>query len=38
MINFAMCLAALGLVALSIESVGVALVFFGLCGWLIKLA
>lgn len=38
MINLAMCLAAMGLVALSIECVGVAWVFFGLCGWLIKLA
>jgi hypothetical protein len=27
-----------GIVALSLESVGVALVFFGIAGWLIKLA
>jgi hypothetical protein len=38
MINLAMCLAAMGLLALSLESVGAAFAFFGLCGWLIKLA
>lgn len=38
MINLAMLLAATGLLALAFESVGVALVFFGLCGWLLKLA
>jgi hypothetical protein len=38
MINLALALVATGIVALSLESVGVALVFFGVAGWLIKLA
>jgi hypothetical protein len=38
MINLAMGLVATGIVALSLESVGVALVLFGVGGLLIKLA
>jgi hypothetical protein len=38
MITLAMGLVATGVVALSLESVGVALVFFGVSGLLIKLA
>jgi hypothetical protein len=35
MITIGLCIAAAGIVALSLESVGVALVFFGLAGWLL---
>lgn len=38
MINLAMCLVATGIVALSLECVGAALVFFGIGGLLIRLA
>ena len=38
MINLAMCLAATGVVALSLECVGAALVFFGIGGLLLRLA
>jgi hypothetical protein len=37
-IALALGLVATGIVALSLESVGVALVFFGIAGWLIKAA
>ncbi len=35
MVTLGLSLVATGLVALSLESVGVALVFFGLAGWLL---
>jgi hypothetical protein len=35
MVTIGLCVAATGLVALSLESVGVALVFFGIAGWLL---
>jgi hypothetical protein len=35
MVTVGLCVAATGLVALSLESVGVALVFFGIAGWLL---
>ena len=38
MINLAMGLVVTGLVALSLECVGAALVFFGIAGLLIRLA
>ena len=38
MISLALGLVGTGIVALSLESVGVALVSFGIAGWLIKLA
>jgi hypothetical protein len=38
MINLAMCLAGMGIVALSLECVGVAVVFFGIGGLLLRLA
>jgi hypothetical protein len=38
MINIAMCIAATGIVALSLECVGAAFVFFGVCGLLLRLA
>jgi hypothetical protein len=38
MINLAMCLAATGVVALSLECVGVACVFFGIGGLLLRFA
>jgi hypothetical protein len=38
MISIAMGLAATGIVALSLESIGAALVFFGVAGLLIRLA
>ena len=38
MISIAMCLAATGIVALSLESVGAALVLFGIAGLLIRFA
>ena len=37
MINIAMCIAATGVVALSFECVGVAFVFFGIGGLLLRL-
>jgi hypothetical protein len=36
MISLGMLMAATGMVALSLESVGVALVLFGLAGWLLS--
>ena len=36
MISFAMWLAATGIVALSLECLGAALVLFGLAGWLLS--
>ena len=38
MINLGICLVGTGIVALSFECVGAALVFFGLCGLLLKFA
>jgi hypothetical protein len=38
MINFAMCVVATGIVALSLECVGVAFVFFGIGAILIRFA
>ena len=38
MINFAICLVGTGIVALSLECVGAALVLFGISGLLLKLA
>ena len=38
MISIGLGLIATGIVALSLESVGVALVFFAIAGWLIKQA
>ena len=38
MISLAMCLAATGIVALSFECLGAALVFFGICGLLLRFA
>jgi hypothetical protein len=38
MINLAMCLAATGVVAISLECFGVAFVFFGIGGLLLRLA
>jgi hypothetical protein len=38
MIDIAMCLAATGIVALSFECVGAAVVFFGIAGLLIRFA
>jgi hypothetical protein len=38
MINFAMCVIVTGVVALSLECVGAAFVFFGLAGLLIRFA
>jgi hypothetical protein len=38
MINIAMCIAATGIVALSLECVGAAFVFFGIAGLLIRFA
>jgi hypothetical protein len=35
LVTAGLCVAATGIVALSLESVGVALVFFGLAGWLL---
>lgn len=35
MITIGLCFAATGIVALSLESVGVALVLFGIAGWLL---
>jgi hypothetical protein len=35
MVSLGLCVAAAGIVALSLESVGVALVFFGVAGWLL---
>jgi hypothetical protein len=35
MLSIGLCVAAAGIVALSLESVGAALVFFGLAGWLL---
>jgi hypothetical protein len=35
MVTVGLWLVATGIVALSLESVGVALVFFGLAGWLL---
>jgi hypothetical protein len=34
-ITIGLCVAATGVIALSLESVGAALVFFGLAGWLL---
>jgi hypothetical protein len=36
MISIAMWLFAIGIVALSLESLGVALVFFGIAGWMLS--
>jgi hypothetical protein len=36
MITMGLCVFATGLVALSLESVGVALMLFGLAGWLLS--
>jgi len=35
MLSIGLCVAAAGIVALSLESVGAALVFFGIAGWLL---
>jgi hypothetical protein len=35
MLLIGLCVAAVGIVALSLESVGAALVFFGIAGWLL---
>jgi hypothetical protein len=38
MISIGLSLVAAGIVALSLESLGVALVLFGIAGWLIRMA
>jgi hypothetical protein len=38
MISLGMCIAATGVVALSLECVGVTFVCFGICGLLLRLA
>ena len=38
LVTAGLCVAATGIVALSLESVGAALVFFGIAGLLIRLA
>jgi hypothetical protein len=36
MIDLGIALVAIGIVAISLESLGVALVFFGIAGWLLS--